>query len=80
MTALSSYFGENGVFSGTLHNELKNLRTSTKVQVGKPGRPFHPILNVAVGGMWGGSGGGIDDSVFPQKMPVDCVRVYEQKP
>ena len=44
------------------------------------GRPFHLILNVAVGGMWGRSGGGIDDSVFPQKMPVDCVRVYEQKP
>jgi beta-glucanase (GH16 family) len=42
-------------------------------------RPFHLILNIAVGGMWGRSGGGIDDSVFPQKMLIDYVRVYEQK-
>ena len=42
--------------------------------------PFHLILNVAVGGMWGRSGGGIDDGVFPQQMLVDYVRVYEQIP
>ena len=39
--------------------------------------PFHLILNVAVGGMWGRAGGGIDDSIFPQRMLVDYVRVYE---
>ncbi|MGI9238835.1 MAG: family 16 glycosylhydrolase, partial [Woeseiaceae bacterium] len=33
--------------------------------------PFHLILNVAVGGMWGRSGGGIDDTIFPQRMLVD---------
>ena len=38
--------------------------------------PFHVILNVAVGGMWGRAGGPVDDSVFPQKMLVDYVRVY----
>ncbi|QCK14468.1 glycoside hydrolase family 16 protein [Mangrovivirga cuniculi] len=37
---------------------------------------FHLILNVAVGGNWGGKHG-IDDSVWPQKMIVDYVRVYE---
>jgi beta-glucanase (GH16 family) len=36
------------------------------------------ILNIAVGGAWGGQKG-MDDSVFPQKMLVDYVRVY-QKP
>jgi beta-glucanase (GH16 family) len=36
------------------------------------------ILNVAVGGAWGGVKG-IDESIFPQKMTVDYVRVY-QKP
>lgn len=41
-------------------------------------QPFHLILNVAVGGMWGRSGGGIDDDVFPQRMLVDYVRVYER--
>jgi len=40
-------------------------------------QPFHVILNIAVGGMWGRSGGGIDDSIFPQRMLVDYVRVYE---
>ena len=42
-------------------------------------QPFHVILNIAVGGMWGRSGGGIDDSIFPQQMLVDYVRVYEQE-
>ncbi len=36
---------------------------------------FHLILNVAVGGTWGGQQG-IDDSIFPQRMEVDYVRVY----
>ena len=37
----------------------------------------HLILNIAVGGWWGRAGGGIDDSIFPQRMFVDYVRVYE---
>jgi beta-glucanase (GH16 family) len=41
-------------------------------------REQYLILNVAVGGSWGGSEG-IDKSVFPQRMYVDYVRVY-QKP
>jgi beta-glucanase (GH16 family) len=39
--------------------------------------PFHVILNVAVGGAWGRTGGPIDDSIFPQRMYVDYVRVYQ---
>jgi beta-glucanase (GH16 family) len=37
---------------------------------------FHLILNVAVGGHWGGLHG-VDDSVFPATMKVDYVRVYQ---
>jgi beta-glucanase (GH16 family) len=37
---------------------------------------FHLILNIAVGGVWGRAGGGIDDRIFPQRMLVDYVRVY----
>lgn len=37
---------------------------------------FHLLLNIAVGGSWGGVQG-IDDSIFPQRMEVDYVRVYE---
>jgi len=40
-------------------------------------QPFHLILNVAVGGMWGRSGGGIDDDIFPLSMMVDYARVYQ---
>lgn len=40
-------------------------------------RPFYLILNVAVGGGWGGQQG-IDDSIFPQVMEVDYVRVYQK--
>ena len=41
--------------------------------------PFHKpqflILNLALGGSWGGP---IDDSIFPQRMVVDYVRVYQK--
>lgn len=37
--------------------------------------PFHLILNVAVGGDWGGQKG-IDDAAFPKAMEVDYVRVW----
>lgn len=36
---------------------------------------FHILLNVAVGGDWGGAQG-VDPTVFPQTMEVDYVRVY----
>lgn len=38
-------------------------------------RDFHLVLNVAVGGAWGGQQG-VDPAVFPQRMLVDYVRVY----
>lgn len=36
---------------------------------------FHILLNLAVGGDWGGAQG-VDPSIFPQSMEVDYVRVY----
>jgi beta-glucanase (GH16 family) len=36
---------------------------------------FHLIMNIAVGGGWGGAEG-IDESIWPQKMEVDWVRVW----
>lgn len=38
--------------------------------------PFHFILNLAVGGNWGAKHG-IDDTIWPRKMLVDYVRVYQ---
>lgn len=42
--------------------------------------PYHIILNLAIGGNWGRAGGPIDDSIFPVKMEVDYVRVYQLQP
>ena len=39
-------------------------------------KPFHLLLNLAVGGNWGGVQG-VDDSIWPQRMEVDYVRVYQ---
>ncbi len=39
--------------------------------------PFHLLLNVAVGGNWGGQKG-IDESTLPYRMEVDYVRVYQR--
>jgi beta-glucanase (GH16 family) len=40
-------------------------------------KPFYVILNLAIGGDWGGIKG-IDDSMFPCRMEVDYVRAYQQ--
>lgn len=42
-------------------------------------KPMHLLLNIAVGGTWGGQQG-IDRTVFPQRMEIDYVRVYQPKP
>ena len=41
-------------------------------------RPFYLILNLAIGGAWGGQKG-IDETIFPQRFEIDYVRVYERK-
>jgi beta-glucanase (GH16 family) len=38
-------------------------------------QPFHLLMNLAIGGNWGGAQG-VDEAVFPAWMEVDYVRVY----
>ncbi|MFY0592171.1 glycoside hydrolase family 16 protein [Roseivirga sp.] len=38
--------------------------------------PFYLILNIAIGGSWGGKHG-IANDIFPNRMEIDYVRVYE---
>jgi enterochelin esterase-like enzyme/beta-glucanase (GH16 family) len=38
--------------------------------------PQYLLLNIAVGGTWGGQKG-VDDAIFPVQMEVDYVRVYQ---
>ena len=40
-------------------------------------KDFHLLLNLAVGGDWGGVQG-VDNSIFPQRLEIDYVRVYER--
>ena len=39
-------------------------------------QPFHLLLNIAIGGNWGGKKG-VDDRIFPVRMEIDYVRVYQ---
>jgi len=54
----------------TFKNEHKNSETWPF------DKEFHLVMNVAVGGNWGGKYG-VDDAIFPQRMEVDYVRVYQ---
>jgi beta-glucanase (GH16 family) len=40
-------------------------------------QPFHLLLNIAVGGNWGGQKG-VDENIWPQRMEVDYVRVFQR--
>ena len=39
---------------------------------------MHLLLNVAVGGNWGGEKG-VDTTIWPRKMEIDFVRVYQKR-
>ena len=62
-------------FDGTRY--FSYLKESDRWQSWPFDHPYHIILNLAIGGDWGRAGGPIDDSIFPAKMEVDYVRVYE---
>ena len=63
---------------------LFHVRERTPVEpVGQPGEwpfdnEFRLLLNIAVGGTWGGEKG-VDPAIWPQRMEIDYVRVYQQK-
>lgn len=41
-------------------------------------KPHYILINLAIGGAWGGQKG-IDDKIFPQKYYIDYVKVFKQK-
>jgi len=69
--AISGYYDDNLVFS------------YVNTGAGAPSWPFdqtfHLLMNIAVGGNWGGAQG-VDDSIFPQSMTVDYVHFYKMNP
>ncbi|MCG9794040.1 family 16 glycosylhydrolase [Flavobacterium algicola] len=64
------------IVDDVVYNHIVNNHTNTDKWPFD--QKFHLILNVSVGGMWGGQKG-IDDSIFPQQMVVDYVRVFQKK-
>jgi len=41
-------------------------------------KPHYLLINLAIGGGWGGQKG-VDDTIFPQKYYIDYVKVFKQK-
>lgn len=67
-------YAVRGYFDNTLVFEFANEGTGYKVWPFD--KKFHVLLNLAIGGDWGGAQG-IDDSIFPQKFEIDYVRYYK---
>jgi beta-glucanase (GH16 family) len=64
--------------TGYIDNELifTNVNEGTDYKAWPFDQRFHLLLNIAVGGDWGGAKG-IDENVFPASMLVDYVRFYK---
>lgn len=60
---------------GELYFSFKNERTGPDTWPFD--QPFHLILNLAIGGGWGGIKG-VDETIFPATMEVDYVRIYQR--
>ena len=65
------------VIRGYIDNELvfTNHNEGTGYKAWPFDKRFHVLLNIAVGGDWGGQQG-VDESVFPANMEIDYVRIY----
>ena len=67
-------YAVRGYFDNVLVFEFVNEGTGYKVWPFD--KRFHLLLNVAVGGDWGGAQG-IDDTIFPQKLEIDYVKCFK---
>ena len=64
------------LLDGKVYNHIENENKTTAEWPFDS--PFFLKINTAIGGMLGGKKG-IDDTIFPQQMIVDYVRVYQKK-
>ncbi len=65
-------FGIDDVGYNRFRNDGRGDRTTWPFDT-----PFYMILNIAVGGDWGGAEG-VDPGAFPQRMEIDYVRVFQK--
>lgn len=66
-------YAVRGYYDNTMVFEFANEGTGYKVWPFD--KKFHVLLNLAIGGDWGGAQG-IDDNIFPQKFEIDYVRYF----
>lgn len=64
----------------TLYHEFNptNFKTNPGIAEWPFDKRFHLLMNIAVGGDWGGAEG-VDADIWPQIMEVDYVRVYQSQ-
>lgn len=72
-----NWFADRIEFSVDGKKYFTSLNDSTGWQAWPFDKRFHFILNLAIGGDWGGAQG-IDTSIFPQRLLIDYVRVYKK--
>ncbi len=70
-------YAVRGYIDGVAYFEF--LNNNTGFTAWPFNKPFHLILNLAVGGDWGGVQG-VDNTIFPTAMLVDYVKVYKMIP
>lgn len=58
---------------------LRHAKTADTMAAWPFAHPMYLLLNLAVGGEWGGQKG-VDDSAFPARLLVDYVRIYRPVP
>jgi beta-glucanase (GH16 family) len=83
--ARRDFFNDSAYSSASLNTFNKEeflygrIEMSAKLPYGKGVWPFdkpqYIILNLAIGGSWGGQYG-VDTTIFPQQYVIDYVRVY----
>jgi len=66
-------YGIRGYFDN--EKVFEYIVTSGGYNVWPYDKKFHMLLNIAVGGTWGGAQG-VDDTIFPATMEIDYVRYY----
>ena len=64
------------LLDGVVYNQFVNEHLSIKEWPFD--QPFYLIINLAIGGNWGGKMG-VDESLFPATLEVDYVRVYQNQ-
>jgi beta-glucanase (GH16 family) len=72
------WYFDGFLFGDVAYDPIESVGYNLDTSVDWPfDQSFYLILNLAVGGSWGGAQG-VDNTIFPTSLTVDYVRVYQQ--